>query len=258
MFKVKAITLSIFALIWSFLEIIYSEMGLFIGTVSVSSGEWSRYNYPLRKETISDIAIYAYCGIFGNLTHLVLVLTSKKTGYAVRTFDHFFAYMMLWPLNAIIIDTAKVMFAELRPNFLAMCFFNESTGTSRKFTASELALLDLDISDCPGPERMIRKGRVSFPSGHSSGAFLAATYSFLLATTVTPKVFRPIVLVLMMIFPIICAGSRYLDGYHHLHDVLIGACLGSLQAYYCYSCMMPGHVYTELKDEKRKTGISSE
>lgn len=61
--RIQAITLSIFALIWSFLEIIYSEMGLFIGTVSVSSGEWSRYNYPLRKETISDIAIYAYCGM---------------------------------------------------------------------------------------------------------------------------------------------------------------------------------------------------
>ena len=36
-------------------------------------------------------------------------------------------------------------------NLLALNLANsESTGTSRKFTASELALLDLDISDCPG------------------------------------------------------------------------------------------------------------
>jgi len=63
MFKVKAITLSIFALIWVFCEIIYNEMELFIGVVSVSPGQWSRYNYPLRKETISDIAIYAYCAM---------------------------------------------------------------------------------------------------------------------------------------------------------------------------------------------------
>ena len=33
-----------------------------------------------------------------------------------------------------------------------------------------------------GPEKLVRKGRVSFPSGHSAGAFLAATYSFLLAS----------------------------------------------------------------------------
>jgi len=164
--------------------------------------------------------------------------------------------MMLWPLNAIIVDTAKVIFAELRPNFLALCFFNESTGTSRKFSAIELASLDFDITDCPGPERMIRKGKVSFPSGHSSGAFLAGTYAFLLASTVIPKVFRPIVLVLMMIFPIICAGSRYLDGYHHLHDVLIGAALGSAQAYYCFHCMVPEPRTTSFTKTKKSVNNS--
>ena len=51
---------------------------------------------------------------------------------------------------AVFLPNVKVIFAELRPNFLALCYFNESTGTSRKFSAIELAALDLDITDCPG------------------------------------------------------------------------------------------------------------
>ena len=54
------------------------------------------------------------------------------------------------------------------------------------------------------------------------------------------------------------SGSRYLDGYHHLHDVLIGAALGSAQAYYCYHCMVPEPrtTYTISKTKKSVNSVA--
>ena len=61
------------------------------------------------------------------------------------------------PLLAIFTDVPKFIFGELRPNFLARCFFNETTGTSRRFLPTELTTLEFDIRDCPGISKARRK-----------------------------------------------------------------------------------------------------
>ena len=100
---------------------------------------------------------------YGNIVHIVLSLTARWTGYAIAHIDHCFAYLMAWPLHAILINVPKFMFGELRPNFLARCFFNETSGTSHTFSNDELNMLTLDIRDCPGTSRRYplieRRGR---------------------------------------------------------------------------------------------------
>ena len=50
------------------------------------------------------------------------------------------------------------------------------------------------------------------------------------------KFYHPLLLMFSMIFPIICAGSRYVDGYHHLHDICIGSIIGIFIGYYTFHC----------------------
>ena len=49
---------------------------------------------------------------------------------------------------------------------------------------------------------------MSFPSGHAALSSAAATYSFLLLENIFPPFYRPIVLSLIVIFPIIGSGKK--------------------------------------------------
>ena len=66
-------------------------------------------------------------------------------------------------------------------------------------------------------------------------AFQASTFVYLMIKTILPKFFRPLVAALCSVFPVICAGSRYLDGYHHLHDIIVGAGLGIFIGYFVFN-----------------------
>ena len=89
-----------------------------------------------------------------------------------------------------------------------------------------------------GPEKLVQGGKLSFPSGHSAASFASGTFVFLQLALAFQKFYHPLLLMLSMIFPIICAGSRYVDGYHHLHDICIGSVIGIFIGYYTFNCMI--------------------
>ena len=123
-----------------------------------------------------------------------------------------------------------------RPNFLGLCFFNSTTQSSHIPGWVYDEKHSFTVADCTGPIEMITTGVMSFPSGHSCGAFAMITYNFLLIRRVLPDFYCPLVLTLLLIFPTYCAGSRFFDGYHHLHDVVIGSVLGVMISCYVYYC----------------------
>ena len=85
----------------------------------------------------------------------MLFLTKRYHRYRVKHLDFALAYITIWPIACVIVDTAKLMFGELRPNFIARCFFNGTTGVSRTLSPEELISFDFDINDCPGERRSI-------------------------------------------------------------------------------------------------------
>ena len=87
---------------------------------------------------------------YGPLVHCLLYLTKRNHRYRVSHLDCALAYITIWPIIAVIVGTAKFMFGELRPNFIARCFFNGTTGVSKTLSAEELISFDFDINDCPG------------------------------------------------------------------------------------------------------------
>ena len=131
----------------------------------------------------------------------------------------------------------KLLWWKFRPNFLGICFHN---ATSPLASSVPLWVYEnnqwLNLDECTGPSSLITSGVMSFPSGHSCGAFAMVVYNFLLIRRVLPAFYCPLVLTVLLIFPTYCAGSRYYDGYHHLHDVIIGSLLGVMISCYVYYC----------------------
>ena len=89
-----------------------------------------------------------------------------------------------------------------------------------------------------GPQKLVEGGKLSFPSGHSACSFASGTFAFLQLGLAFQRFYHPLILMVTMIFPIVCAGSRYVDGYHHLHDICIGSMIGLFIGYYIFNCMI--------------------
>ena len=102
-----------------------------------------------------------------------------------------------------------------------------------------------------GPKKLVENGKLSFPSGHAASSFASGTFAFLQLRSALPEFYHPLLLLLSIIFPIVCSGSRYVEGCHHLHDICIGAVIGILLGYYTFKSMISG-----FKSRKRTDSIS--
>ncbi|KAG9018350.1 hypothetical protein FRB93_000053 [Tulasnella sp. JGI-2019a] len=139
-----------------------------------------------------------------------------------------------WTISSLITTTLKVRIGRLRPDFLDRCAW------------------DTFNSVCTGSPKIIREGRKSFPSGHSTTAFSGLGFLFLflagktgafcLTTVIGRKAHHSRLLMLILTaWPLALAGwvavSRVEDYRHHKEDVIVGSLIGfscACAAYFIY------------------------
>ena len=94
----------------------------------------------------------------------------------------------------------NILWLKFRPNFLGICFHN---ATSPLASSVPLWVYEnnqwLNLDECTGPSSLITSGVMSFPSGHSCGAFAMVVYNFLLIRRVLPAFYCPLVLTVLLI-----------------------------------------------------------
>eukprot|EP00004_Rigifila_ramosa_P008089 TRINITY_DN1925_c0_g1_i2.p1 TRINITY_DN1925_c0_g1~~TRINITY_DN1925_c0_g1_i2.p1 ORF type:complete len:264 (-),score=62.65 TRINITY_DN1925_c0_g1_i2:9-800(-) len=134
-------------------------------------------------------------------------------------------------LTLLLTDTIKLVVGRLRPDFLDRCQPD-------------------DQLVCQGDPDVVKEGRKSFPSGHSSLAAAGMMYlSLYLAFELQiytprraapgkqPHEIQPLAFTtfIFVVFPLLVAGivcgTRVSDNWHHPTDVVGGALLGSATAY---------------------------
>ncbi|KAJ3365764.1 hypothetical protein GGF32_008162 [Allomyces javanicus] len=148
-----------------------------------------------------------------------------------------------------ITDVTKIVVGRLRPDFLDRCKPVEHNGTWT----------------CTGDAHLVRNGRVSFPSGHSSLTFSGWVFvalfiwGTLAASSWRRSPWVQSVLALFLIPPALVAISRTTDYRHHWQDVTVGSLLGIIVSYLWYRSVFgrPTAPYTAVPLAGHRSGASS-
>ncbi|KAF2497270.1 PAP2-domain-containing protein [Lophium mytilinum] len=189
---------------------------------------------PYTPEIISTIAS---AGIATGVPLLVIVLVEFTW---IRSFRSLMAAIrglqmaLLYTTFATVV--IKTTFGSLRPHFVDVCApLPPLSGTG----------FDKDwynATVCTGNDASrIRDAQQSFPSGHASSAFAAATYLILWLNAVL-KVYGPyqtpewkfLALLGPLLGATLIALSKVADSYHHASDVVAGAAIGTIIALVAY------------------------
>ncbi|CAN8077348.1 unnamed protein product [Agarophyton chilense] len=183
------------------------------------------YKFPHIPDIVSDTAVIIvnFLGPF-----LVLLLTQVRTIRFIRPLFVIFALSLVESnvITMLITTVFKVIAGRPRPYFSSVC---ESYAP--------------DVENlCVGHERAVRESRKSFPSGHSSLSFSAATFVFLylvhrlrISEAGTPaRLGRMVLSILPLIGAGLIAVSRTIDYHHHYSDVVAGTALGGFIAAFVF------------------------
>ncbi|KND04052.1 uncharacterized protein SPPG_01497 [Spizellomyces punctatus DAOM BR117] len=136
-------------------------------------------------------------------------------------------------LTFFMVTVTKLLVGRLRPDFLARCQPDPITLNCRSNDTSE-----------------IRKGHMSFPSGHASrtAAGLGFACWYLVAALGVGcfdgrrpegRVWRVLICTLPLLVVLYVAVSRLQQNMHHWEDVSVGALLGFTISYICYRFYYP-------------------
>ncbi|KAG8889269.1 hypothetical protein FRB98_005082 [Tulasnella sp. 332] len=144
--------------------------------------------------------------------------------------------------NAIT-TTLKLRIGRLRPDFLDRCAW------------------DVYNHVCTGSPKVIREGRKSFPSGHSTTAFSGLGFLFLFlagksgAFCLTAVIGRKahhsrLLMIILTAWPLVLAGwvavTRVEDYRHHKEDVIVGSLIGFSCACIAYFIYWPNPLSARL------------
>eukprot|EP00455_Lapot_gusevi_P048757 TRINITY_DN679_c0_g2_i1.p1 TRINITY_DN679_c0_g2~~TRINITY_DN679_c0_g2_i1.p1 ORF type:complete len:274 (+),score=64.93 TRINITY_DN679_c0_g2_i1:67-888(+) len=146
-----------------------------------------------------------------------------------------------WCVTILITDMIKFSVGRLRPDFIARCKPDYSllpANATSGFITQNI---------CTGSESVIKEGRLSFLSGHSSTSFFGNFYTMLelertrshVASSVYLALVRPLVQLGYLTIALFVALSRISDYRHHPEDVASGAALGILLAIYFVYWVLP-------------------
>jgi diacylglycerol diphosphate phosphatase/phosphatidate phosphatase len=151
----------------------------------------------------------------------------------------FLVFTLSTCLTGVITNIIKLSVGRHRPDFIFRCWPDG--------VVPEDALSSSDLQ-CTGHPDVIKEGRKSFPSGHSSFSF--ATWGFLffylsgkLGTfrcgSRPASAWRLLVSVSLLLVPTVLAISRTADYHHHWQDVTVGSLLGFAVVWMVYRQYYP-------------------
>lgn len=164
--------------------------------------------------------------------------------------DLLLSYSLCLTLNGVATDFIKVLYGRPRPDFFNRCFpsvdIYDNSAVATKIASIATGRLDFACEPQPD-EYILRNGRMSFVSGHSSFAFAAGVYvSFYIWGN--SKAFqiggfgeswRFLLGLPSLFFSFYVMISRRSDNRHHSEDVVWGAVLGTVIAIVSYLIYYP-------------------
>lgn len=243
--------------------------------------QWNRILYPHKPDTV-PIWLVACLSLV--LPFIILICSHlmhrhylKKKGlptvakpqidrkFEISSRHHFLSadiidlvssYSLAILVNGIVTNFIKLLVGRPRPDFFNRCYpdvdIYNSLEVEAKLTEITKNISNLDCSQ--GQEfwqnlNIIKEGRKSFPSGHSSSAFAAFGFiayyiwgkslAFSRKGRSSGESWRFLIGTPTMFLALFIVISRTQDYRHHWEDVTVGSIIGLASAYICYRIYYP-------------------
>ena len=197
--------------------------------------------YPYHSSTVHSWMLYV--GGFGVPMLTILVceaINAPKIGtYFQSLIPVLISFLFGAAMSQLVTDICKYTIGRLRPHFFDVC--------QPTYNATECSFsLSTYVTNysCPGNTNLfdpielqsrLKEIHLSFPSGHASFSFQAATYTviylqFMIMKNKWPRnsLVVPFVQTLVVCLAVFTAASRVMDNKHHPTDVLAGVVIGVL------------------------------
>jgi len=163
-----------------------------------------------------------------------------KNNFAILALPTLIGYLFGAAASQVITDVGKYSVGRLRPHFFAVCKpdYDETADingpTFPNYVTNYTCQGDADIFPDPeDEENRIREVSLSFPSGHSSFVWQAATFTVLYLQAKFNKIpwarkslLVPFLQVSVLAVAFFTAISRIMDNKHHPTDVIAGSLIG--------------------------------
>ena len=176
-------------------------------------------------------------------------VNAKKRSFLLwDIYDAFMAYTLSVVVCGVLTSVVKLLYGRPRPDFFNRCFPDISLDDKSAIDAkiNSISTLNL-VCDSNSDEKVVEEGRKSFPSGHSSIAFVSFSFiafyvwgkTLAFARYGKRRSWRFSTGWPFIIFAVYVCLSRTQDYRHHWTDVLGGGLLGLFTAYICYRIYYP-------------------
>jgi len=214
--------------------------------VTFSDGEvvYPQFAYPLRKEIIP---IFASALMSALIPILIFLLVQIR----VRSF---------WDLNNAIIGVLyalitaalfqvflKWLIGGLRPHFLDVCKPDISLASNQPdqigagLNGVGFRQIYYTREICTGDEKEINDSLESFPSGHTTAAFAGFVFLSLylnaklkVFSNYHPALWKLALVMAPLLGATLIGGALTIDEFHHPHDIIAGAIIGTIMAFSSY------------------------
>ncbi|KAF7996874.1 hypothetical protein HCN44_002520 [Aphidius gifuensis] len=198
-------------------------------TRKIDNDELWLYKYPRTESYVPTSILWPLVFLTPILVISLVFIKNKNTNDFSQAM---MSVTLALGLNGTITNIIKIIVGRPRPDFYWRCFPD-----------------GLENSDftCTGNSDLIRDGKKSFPSGHSSFAF--ASFGFItlyLAGKLQTfgikgkgNSWKLCLFIIPLIIALGIALSRTCDYHHHWQDVAVGSFIGFTLSYICYRHYYP-------------------
>jgi len=209
--------------------------------VTFDDGEivWPEYGYPLRGEIIPIWAAAMLAALVPIFIFLVMQIRIRS----FWDFNNATIGLLYSLITAAVFQVfIKWLIGGFRPHFLEVCK-PDMERARRMGGYNNKGYLQLYYTPdiCTGDKSEINDALESMPSGHTTAAFAGFVYLYLylnaklkVFSNYHPSMWKLIATYAPILGAVLIGGALTIDKYHHFHDVLAGAIIGTVFAFSAY------------------------
>lgn len=225
----------------------------------IQPADWPSYQFPHKPDTVEVwwlgvlAIVVPTIAIVAAVVQSNVYFTQKKISGKRRSFllwdiyDVFMAYTLAVVLCGVLTSVVKLLYGRPRPDFFIRCFPTQDLNNQNEIANKIASISTTDLICENTDEKEVEEGRKSFPSGHSSIAFVSFAFvafyiwgkCLAFARYGKRRSWRFATGWPFIIFATYVCLSRTQDYRHHWTDVLGGGLLGLFTAYICYRLYYP-------------------